>query len=63
MYLTYSAASALGSRERRGNVSASERRHAAQAGGGHRLAVDVVGHVAGGEHAGHRWSRSSAGRS
>ena len=31
-----------------------ERRHAAQAGGGDRLAVDVVGDVAGGEHAGHR---------
>ena len=31
-----------------------ERRHAAHSGGGHRLAVDVVGDVAGRKHAGHR---------
>ena len=40
-----------------------ERRHAAQAGGGHRLAIDVVGDVAGGEHARHRGRGRIAARS
>src|SRR5262249_20186975 len=31
-----------------------ERRHAALPGGGYRLAIDVVGHIAGGEYARHR---------
>ena len=38
-----------------------QRRHAAHAGGGDRLAVDVVGDVAGGVDARDRWSRCVPG--
>ena len=48
------ATAALGLAMRGEEAFGFERRHAAMAGGGHRLAVDVVGDVAGGEHARHR---------